>query len=105
MLSSRSKLNILLIIVAILNIIDLLASWQLISKYGLEMELNPIMRWVFGFGLVPTVLVKMGMLLLFLIVITLGARKYFRLAYMGTWVVILVMGAVTLVHVANSIIK
>jgi hypothetical protein len=88
----------LLVLVAALNVFDLTSTFWLSSIYGLQVELNPIMRHLLGMGQDVAVAFKLGVLTLFLMLMPQVGKKNYHLAYSGTFVVALIYGVIFVLH-------
>jgi len=97
----KRNLWLLLIAACILNIYDYFASIWLIKCYGYGAEGNPLMRYLFSLGPNISAGVKLGIMALSLVIIPLGAKKNFYLAYHGIQIVVVVLALVGLIHMAN----
>jgi len=96
--SNSGGLTRLLWAVAALNLFDLISSCWLVSLYGIEIEFNPLMRSLFETSPVKAVLFKLSLLIIYLILTPLAARKNFKLAYRGTQFVVFVYTLAVVTH-------
>ena len=96
--SNSGGLTRLLWAVAALNLFDLISSCWLVSLYGIEIELNPLMRSLFEASPEKAVLFKLSLLIIYLIFTPLAARKNFKLAYRGTQFVVFVYTLAVVTH-------
>ncbi|MDR9757890.1 MAG: DUF5658 family protein [Thermoanaerobacterales bacterium] len=86
--SDSGGLTRLLWAVAALNLFDLISSCWLVSLYGIEIEFNPLMRSLFEISPVNAVVFKLALLIFYLILIPLAARRNYTFAYRGTQFVV-----------------
>ena len=93
-------MTILLLITYLLNIADYLFTANLVRKFGVEIEANPIGRWLFENNIAAFVkLVCIGGMLLLLYVF----RRY-KIARIGSWIVFIVYALLTIYHIVTLII-
>lgn len=102
--SKKLHLNLLLFTVAITTIFDLLSTLWLVKLFGNWAEWNPIMYRLFCISPKAVVVVKLILLVLFIMIIPIGAKKNYALAYRGTQIVVLVMIIITLMHIRNFVV-
>lgn len=89
-------MGVVLLITYALNLLDLFFTTRLIRKYGVEVEANPIGRWLYETGAVYVVkIVGVGLLLLVLY-FTLKAKPSWGWV---SWVLLAVYGALALYHI------
>lgn len=85
-----------LIITYSLNLLDLIATTRLVQKYGVEVEANPIGRWLYETGAAYAVkIVGVGLLLLVLYH-ALQARPEWGWV---SWLLLAVYSALALYHI------
>jgi hypothetical protein len=85
-----------LIITYALNLLDLIATTRLVQKYGIEIEANPIARWLYQTGAAYAAkIVGVGLLLLVLYH-ALKARPEWGWV---SWLLLAVYGALALYHI------
>lgn len=94
-------MGIRLIIVYLLNIFDLAATWYWVSKYGMDFELNPIGRILLS-NSPAAVIVKVGLVGICLFYIY--ENKENKLAKIASWFLLFFFVALTIYHVVGSII-
>ena len=86
--SSTNNLSKMLWAVAVLNLFDLISTCLLVSLYGIGIEFNPLMRSLFEVSPVNAVVFKLALLIFYLILIPLAARRNYTFAYRGTQFVV-----------------
>lgn len=86
--SSTNNLSKMLWAVAVLNLFDLISTCLLVSLYGIGIEFNPLMRSLFEVSPVNAVVFKLALLIFYLILVPLAARKNYTLAYRSTQFVV-----------------
>lgn len=89
-LKFSGRLFRLLWAVAVLNIFDLISTCHLVSLYGTDIEFNPLMRSLFEASPVKAAVFKLALLIFYLILIPLAARRNYTLAYRGTQFVVFI---------------
>ena len=95
------NMGIRLLIVYLLNIFDLAATWYWVSKYGIEFELNPVGRILLSSS--PTaVIIKVGLVGICLFYIY--GYKENKLAKIVSWLLLFFFVILTIYHVVSSII-
>ena len=91
-------MNIRLLTTSIFNTFDLIFTLFLVSLFGLGIEVNPIGVALFQNGIV-LFLIKIGLVNLMLVV--LYKLRYYKIARLGSWLVFIVYGCLTLYHVVG----
>ncbi|MEG3068035.1 MAG: DUF5658 family protein [Syntrophaceticus schinkii] len=91
-------LSRLLWAVAALNIFDLISTCWLVSSYGIGIEFNPLMRYLFETSPVNAALFKLALLIFYLILIPFAARRNYTLAYRGTQFVVFIYFMAVVAH-------
>lgn len=99
--SRRQTLPVLLGAILFLDLFDLWATSRLIGQYGPDVELNPLMHHFFACSTLSAAVFKLLTLFLFLVMVPLGARVNFPLAYRGCQVVLICLILVTFLHLIN----
>ena len=94
-------MGIRLLIVYLLNIFDLAATWYWVSKYGIEFELNPIGRVLLS-NSPASLIVKIGLVGICLLYIY--EKRENKLAKIASWFLLFFFAALTIYHVVGSII-
>lgn len=85
----------LYLIAYLLNVFDAFATWVWFTRYGIEIELNPVGRWLLENGLMCVFkLGVVGLLLLFLY-----ANRDRTASVVGAWVVLIVYACICVHHV------
>lgn len=97
-MNQDKKLYILLLIIIVLNLIDLIATCYWCTQFGYNIELNPLMRYLFSRSLLIGISFKFVILILFSMIIPLGSRKNFPLAYKGAQLVLFFYSLITCYH-------
>ena len=88
-------MKVKLIVIYILNIIDLIATILLVKSFGLEIEGNPIGKWLIDTNLVwfvKIVIVGAALLLLY-------KFKNNKLAIVGSWITLITFSLLAVYHV------
>ena len=88
-------MKVKLIVIYILNIIDLIATMLLVKRFGLEIEGNPIGKWLIETNLVwfvKIVIVGAALLLLY-------KFKNNKLAIVGSWITLITFSLLAVYHV------
>jgi len=84
--------------VAVLNLFDLISTFWLMSLYGVGIEFNPFMRSLFEVSPVNAVVFKLALLIFYLILIPLAARRNYTFAYRGTQFVVFIYILAVVAH-------
>lgn len=85
----------LYLIAYLLNVFDAVATWVWVTRYGIEIELNPVGRWLLENGLLWIFkLGVVGWLLLFL-----HDNRDKPTSVVGAWVIIIVYAYICIKHV------
>lgn len=87
-----------LISTSVFNTFDLVMTMILVSLFGIGIELNPIGVALFSNNVV-LFLVKLGVVNVLLIV--LYRLRHYKIARVGSWLVFIVYGCLTLYHVVG----
>lgn len=88
-------MKVKLIVIYILNIIDLIATMLLVKRFGLEIEGNPIGKWLIETNLVWFVkVVGVGVALLLLY-----KFKNNKLAIVGSWITLITFSLLAVYHI------
>lgn len=91
----KGGLSVLYLIAYLLNVFDAVATWVWFKRYGIEIELNPVGRWLLENGLMRVFkLGVVGWLLLFLY-----ANRDTTASVVGAWVVLIVYACICVQHV------
>lgn len=88
-------MRVKLIVIYILNIIDLIATMLLVKRFGLEIEGNPIGKWLIKTNLVwfvKVVVVGVAVLLLY-------KFKNNKLAIVGSWITLITFSLLAVYHI------
>ena len=96
--SNSVRLTRLLWAVAALNLFDLISTFWLMSLYGVGIEFNPFMRSLFEVSPVNAVVFKLALLIFYLILIPLAARRNYTFAYRGTQFVVFIYILAVVAH-------
>lgn len=96
--SSTNNLSKMLWAVAVLNLFDLISTCLLVSLYGIGIEFNPLMRSLFEVSPVNAVVFKLALLIFYLILIPLAARRNYTFAYRGTQFVVFIYILAVVAH-------
>jgi hypothetical protein len=91
-------MNIRLLTTSIFNTFDLLFTLFLVSLFGLEIEANPIGRVMLSN---PILLFISKIVVVNLFLLLLYKFRNFRLARVGSWIVFIVYGCLTLYHLVG----
>lgn len=87
-----------LISISVFNTFDLIFTLFLISLFGLSIEVNPIGRVMLSN---PILLLVTKIVVVNLFLVLLYKFRNFRLARVGSWIVFVVYGGLTLYHVVG----
>ena len=87
-----------LISTSVFNTFDLIMTMILVSLFGLGVELNPIGVALFSNNIL-LFLVKLGLVNLLLVV--LYRLRHYKIARVGSWIVFIVYGCLTLYHLVG----
>ena len=91
----KGGLSVLYLIAYLLNVFDAIATWVWFTRYGIEIELNPVGRWLLENGFMwGFKLGVVGLLLLFLY-----ANRNTTASVIGAWVVLIVYACICVQHV------
>ena len=88
-------MKVKLIVIYILNIIDLIATTLLVKRFGIQIEGNPIGKWLIETNLVWFVkifIVGAALLLLF-------KFKNNKLAIVGSWITLITFSLLAVYHI------
>lgn len=88
-------MRVKLIVIYVLNIIDLIATMLLVKRFGLEIEGNPIGKWLIETNLVwfvKVVIVGVALLLLY-------KFKNNKLAIVGSWITLITFSLLAVYHI------
>lgn len=88
-------MKVKLIVIYILNIIDLIATMLLVKRFGLEIEGNPIGKWLIETNLVwfvKVVIVGVALLLLY-------KFKNNKLVIVGSWITLITFSLLAVYHI------
>ena len=88
-------MKVKLIVIYVLNIIDLIATMLLVKRFGLEIEGNPIGKWLIETNLVwfvKIIVVGAALLLLF-------KFKNNKLAIVGSWITLITFSLLAVYHI------
>lgn len=91
-------MKVKLIVIYVLNIIDLIATMLLVKRFGLEIEGNPVGKWLIETNLVwfvKIVIVGVALLLLF-------KFKNSKLAIVGSWITLITFSLLAVYHIFIS---
>ena len=91
-------MNIRLLSTSVFNTFDLLFTLFLVSLFGLGIEANPIGRVMLSN---PILLFISKIVVVNLFLVLLYKFRNFRLARVGSWIVFIVYGCLTLYHVVG----
>lgn len=91
-------MNIRLLTTSVFNTFDLVMTMILVSMFGIGIELNPIGVALFQNGIVLFV-VKIVVVNLLLII--LYRLRHYKIARVGSWLVFIVYGCLTLYHLVG----
>lgn len=91
-------MNIRLLTTSIFNTFDLIFTLFLVSLFGLEIEANPIGRVMLSN---PILLFISKIVVVNLFIVLLYKYRNFRLARVGSWIVFIVYGCLTLYHLVG----
>jgi hypothetical protein len=91
-------LSRLLWAVAALNLFDLISTCWLVSLYGIGIEFNPLMRSLFEASPVNAAVFKLALLIFYLVLIPLAAKRNYTLAYRGTQFVVFIYTLAVVAH-------
>lgn len=96
----KGWLNVLYLIAYLLNVFDAIATWVWFTRYGIEIELNRVGRWLLENGLMWVFkLVVVGWLLLFLY-----DNRDKKASVVGAWVVLIVYACICVQHMLLFIV-
>ena len=87
-----------LISTSVFNTFDLVMTMILVSLFGIGIELNPIGVALFSNNIV-LFLIKIGLVNLMLIV--LYRLRHYKIARVGSWIVFITYGCLTLYHLVG----
>lgn len=90
----------LYLIAYLLNVFDAIATWLWFTRYGIEIELNAVGRWLLELGLMWVF--KLGIIGLLLLFLYENRNK--TASFVGTWVVIILYACICIQHVLLLII-
>lgn len=88
-------MKVKLIVIYVLNIIDLIATILLVKRFGIQIEGNPIGKWLIETNLVwfvKIVIVGAALLLLF-------KFKNNKLAIVGSWITLITFSLLAVYHI------
>ncbi len=102
--AKQSQLDKLLALVVVLNLFDLLLTFVWYRAYGPAVELNPLMGYFMEINPVYALTFKAIAVISFVIPIHYGARYNYRLAYVGTWLVAFLYGALLCWHMLGPLL-
>lgn len=91
-------MKVKLIVIYVLNIIDLIATMLLVKRFGVQIEGNPIGKWLIETNLVwfvKVVIVGAALLLLF-------KFKNNKLAIVGSWITLITFSLLAVYHIFIS---
>ena len=91
-------MNIRLLTTSIFNTFDLIFTLFLVSLFGLEIEANPIGRVMLSN---PILLFISKIVVVNLFLLLLYKFRNFKLARVGSWIVFIVYGCLTLYHLVG----
>lgn len=96
----KGGLSTLYLIAYLLNVFDATATWLWFIHYGIEIELNPIGRWLLKTGFMWVFkLVLVGWMLLFLY-----DNRDTTISVVGAWVVLILYACICVQHVLLFIV-
>lgn len=87
-----------LLIIWLLNLFDYICTIYTINLYGIDMELNPMMRYLFNYPILCGV-VKLGIPLITCVLIYLTREN--KIIKVLTWLLLLFYGAIAVHHLIN----
>lgn len=91
-------MKVKLIVIYVLNIIDLIATMLLVKRFGIQIEGNPIGKWLIETDLVWFVkIVGVGVALLLLF-----KFKNSKLAIVGSWITLITFSLLAVYHIFIS---
>ena len=106
MIQTRTQyFYLLLAAVVYLNVFDLLATLSWCKTNGLDEELNPLMRYFMAINPLTSAAFKFFTVASFVILIQYGSRYNFRLAYRGTFLVVIVYSALLCWHLIGPLLS
>ena len=96
----KGGLSVLYLIAYLLNVFDVISTWVWFTRYGIEIELNSIGRWLLELGLMWVFkLGIIGFLLLFMY-----ANRNKTASFVGVWIVIIVYACICIQHLLLFIV-
>jgi len=98
-------LYLLLAAVVYLNAFDLLATLAWCKANGLDQEINPLMRYFMAINPLTGAAFKLFAVASFVILIQYGSRYNFRLAYQGTFLVVILYSALLCWHLIGPLLN
>ena len=91
-------MKIRLLTTSLFNTFDLIFTLFLVSLFGLEIEVNPIGRLMLSN---PILLLVTKIVVVNLFLVLLYKFRNFRLARLGSWIVFIVYGCLTIYHLVG----
>ena len=84
------------IIIYFLNIFDYICTRYQVDRYGIEVEANPLMRWLMQD---PHIFLSIKVTLVNILLLFIYDHREERVAEIGTWLLLIVYGALALYHI------
>lgn len=94
-------MNIRLLTTSVFNTFDLVMTMILVSMFGIGIELNPIGVALFS-NITVLFIVKIGVVNLLLYV--LYKYRHYPISKLGSWIVYIVYGCLTLYHLVGMVL-